>query len=995
MTHTSRHRHGVVRAAVFVAACLVISLTASDGSRADAGGAGAAAAPFRVRRVLMINSYSLDYSWTENIVNGVRDTLMPRGDVEIAFEFMDIKRVPFSDAYAAELRDIMRARYAKLTFDAVIASDDDALDFLLRYRDELFPGVPVVFCGVNNFEDKRIAGYTGYTGVNETVDVDRGLALIHAQRPGARKVLVLHDQSATGLSMANRIRGVAEHASQGFQFEFLTKLTWDELQSRLRTAPSDSVILWAVIQRDKNDLPKSARESLRFTAQAAPVPVYSLWDFAVQGGVVGGRVTSGRAQGERSAAMVGQILDGVPVASIPILRESPNEYMFDYPALHHFGINVASLPDGSVVRNAPFSFYQTYKYYVWTALAGMGTESIAILGLLLLIRRMTRKSRARLRVSEERYRSIVEDGAEFITRMAPDGSLRFANGAYHRFRGTEGDALLGKGCAAWADAAAAQRVRASLASLGRDHEIDVVEHQDVRADGGACWLSWTHRALWGADGRISEIQAVGRDITDRKCAELALTALTERQRKILDSMSDGLVVTDLHGRLAPVHSAAVERWFGAIPVGASVSDTLCTDDPRAQSGYALGFEQLAAEILPYELLADQLPRQLKHGERHYELSHQPILHDGVLRELLITVSDVTVRMQQETTEKRLRELPAIIGNLMRDRAGFTTFVDEVAQLLTGLAGASGPVEQKRLVHTLKGNTSIYGFLCLAERCHAAENVMAAEERALTSGEVQELDTEWDEALKQVKVFLRGDTTGVRLERSDYEDMLTRLEARQDHDRLMQIARGWDHPSMRQVLQVHERAAERLASRLGKQVKIELVTHQLRMTDTQVRPFLGTLVHLVRNAIDHGLESPEDRRAAGKPETGSLILRTQLVDHNLIVTIADDGRGIDWDALRARAHELGVPASSHDELVAAMFTDGVSTARSVSDVSGRGVGLAAVRNAVLALGGTVSVESTPGRGTAFTFTLPSGSMVEAPRRVTTPPGRARRATAENN
>src|SRR5262249_2470749 len=121
-----------------------------------------------------------------------------------------------------------------------------------------------------------------------------------------------------------------------------------------------------------------------------------------------------------------------------------------------------------------------------------------------------------------------------------------------------------------------------------------------------------------------------------------------------------------------------------------------------------------------------------------------------------------------------------------------------------------------------------------------------------------------------------------------------------------------------------------------------------------------LVHVVRNAVDHGLERSDERRASGKPDRARLSLSASEQGGGVTIVIADDGRGIDWERLREVARARDLPASTHDDLVAAMLSDGVSTRAAASETSGRGVGLAAVRQLVASLGGTMIVESAPGQ-----------------------------------
>jgi chemotaxis protein histidine kinase CheA len=137
------------------------------------------------------------------------------------------------------------------------------------------------------------------------------------------------------------------------------------------------------------------------------------------------------------------------------------------------------------------------------------------------------------------------------------------------------------------------------------------------------------------------------------------------------------------------------------------------------------------------------------------------------------------------------------------------------------------------------------------------------------------------------------------------------------------------------------------------------------------------VHVLRNCIDHGLETPEERLALGKAVPAKVSLSTRLDGDRFIVEMSDDGRGIDWQAVAEKAHALGHPASTPGELTEALFLDGLSTRAEASEHSGRGVGLGAVRQACERLGGRVEVQSQPGAGTTFRFVWSSAVLLDEP------------------
>lgn len=160
---------------------------------------------------------------------------------------------------------------------------------------------------------------------------------------------------------------------------------------------------------------------------------------------------------------------------------------------------------------------------------------------------------------------------------------------------------------------------------------------------------------------------------------------------------------------------------------------------------------------------------------------------------------------------------------------------------------------------------------------------------------------------------------------------------------------------------------------GKDVRLEMAGEQTEVDKTVIEELADPLTHMIRNAVDHGIEDAETRLAVGKPAEGVIRLSAQHAGSNILIHVEDDGAGLDRDRLLAKAIEKGiVPASaklSGEEIDELIFAPGFSTAAAVTDVSGRGVGMDVVRRNVLALGGRVQVTSTPGKGTRFTLVIP--------------------------
>lgn len=165
----------------------------------------------------------------------------------------------------------------------------------------------------------------------------------------------------------------------------------------------------------------------------------------------------------------------------------------------------------------------------------------------------------------------------------------------------------------------------------------------------------------------------------------------------------------------------------------------------------------------------------------------------------------------------------------------------------------------------------------------------------------------------------------------------------------------------------------LSKVMDKKIELVLLGENTELDKTVMEKIGDPMVHLVRNSLDHGIETPEERVAAGKPETGTITLNAFHQGGNIVIQIIDDGKGLDVERIRSKAVERGLVSEgdrlSDEQIHELIFHPGFSTADVISDISGRGVGMDVVRRNIQELNGSVEVESVPGKGSTFTIRLP--------------------------
>lgn len=451
-------------------------------------------------------------------------------------------------------------------------------------------------------------------------------------------------------------------------------------------------------------------------------------------------------------------------------------------------------------------------------------------------------------------------------------------------------------------------------------------------------------------------------------------------RLIFDNVDQGLVVIDLDGRMAVERSRRLDDWFGPVHGDARIFEYLAAD-PRFSEALDLGLEALRDDILPREICIAQLPEAMRIGVRHFRCRYLPIEEGGTCVSLLLVIDDVTELLTRTREEAEQRELLAAFSGLMRDRTGFLRFMDECEQMLTELdKPTTTEARQKHLLHTLKGNSATLGLQVVADLCHRSESELA-DLGTLKPESSERLRSRWAVVAEALRTLAPA---GLRkmLELSEVE--LARLAERaQSGASATQIVQELEQLRWEPVARALDRLGQQaraIALRLGKgDLDVQTESDELRLDPHRWGPLWSALIHVVRNAVDHGLESTDERHAVGKPDRGQLRFSARRVGESLRLELSDDGRGVDWERVRELCQARGRPSSTRDDLASALLSPDFSTKTEVTETSGRGVGMAAVAYAVRELAGVIAVESEAQHGTRWVLTFPLTLPAPSPSR----------------
>jgi PAS domain S-box-containing protein len=513
------------------------------------------------KQVLILNSYHKGLSWTDNVVAGIESVLKTDSEgrnVELHYEYMDTKRY-YGEAYFRKLAETFAEKYRAEHFDLVIVSDNDAFDFAGTYGRKLFPGAPVVFCGVNNYKDSMLAGRDNFTGVAEDTDIRSTIAVALKLHPKAKQVVVLGDKTTTGLAMKQNMLEVIPEFQDRVKFVFFEDFDFPELQAKVRAVPPDSIILLSVVNRDRKGNFFAYEEGLDFIYPAAKAPIYSFWDFYLGRGIVGGMLTSGVQQGKTAGHMALRILRGESVSAIPVIKKSPNLYMFDERELRRFGVDPASLPAESIVINKPDTFYYRYRNLI---LAGSGiiiTLSLVIVSLLVNISLRKRYETA-LRESEEKYRDLYDHAPDMYHSINRDGIIIDCNDTEAMMLGYAKEEIIGRPIADFLTEESRKTYDREFSTLTEYRALYGLDREFVRKDGTTFTASLNVFIEVDEAGELVRTKTIARDVTERKRVETGLLRSREELRSLSAHIQSareeerGNIAREIHDELGQVLS---------------------------------------------------------------------------------------------------------------------------------------------------------------------------------------------------------------------------------------------------------------------------------------------------------------------------------------------------------------------------------------------------------------------------------------------------------
>ena len=492
------------------------------------------------------------------------------GAIEYYPEYFETDRFP-GESYELLLRDHLRQKYADRTVDVIVAAGDPPLEFLLKYRKDLFPHTPIVFASAKVPAAEVLAAGPGMTGFiilgayRETLDLALKL------HPDTENVFVVSGTLAHDKKYEELCRERLKDYDSGVAINYLTDLAPKELAAKVRSLPKRSVVfyIWQQVYDEAGGLLET-KDILTLVTASATAPVYGLSSWQVGKGIVGGQVLTLEARGTKAAEIALRIVNGARAQDIAV-QMAPLVPMFDWRELKRWGISARSLPPDSVVRFRVPTFWEQYRWYVLTVLGVMLIQSTLIV--VLVINRSLRK-RAEIEIKRfaslaaaqhQRLNDVVAHapGIVWEALTQPDGHPGKAT-----FVSEYAEKMLGYSVKEWlATPGFLQSIthpedREKTAAVFEGGKEGRVQFRLTTRDGRQLWAEAHLTCIYDEAGRVIGLRGIMLDISKRKQAEAALLAAQESLTIAVEAAQLGTWDLDLTNDFSGHRNLRHDQIFG-------------------------------------------------------------------------------------------------------------------------------------------------------------------------------------------------------------------------------------------------------------------------------------------------------------------------------------------------------------------------------------------------------------------------------------------------
>jgi PAS domain S-box-containing protein len=623
-------------------------------------------------------------------------TMNPSSHVVIYRENLDLARFE-GTSYRTDLEGWLRKKYQDRKMDAIVASGETAIDFIMKIHQTVWPRTPVIAVGTAGMETALLAGQTNVTGVTFEIDVTGTLKAAMRLCTNTRRIAFVSSAENDLLELHKQdLEKVEAFCTNRFELIKLIGLTMAETKQRLANLSPDTIVFYDDVWMDASGQIFATRDALEELSSVSRAPIFSYSESYIGYGMVGGSCIGGRKLAAEVAGQIANVLRTGNASSVPVIRSASSQLVFDAREFQKYGLNESLLPPGSRVRFHTPTLWEAYHQLVIVIVAALAIQT-GLIAALLLERRRKRQAELELFNSQQMLQTVLDTIPQRVFWKDRNSVFLGCNKPLVVDCGfSDASTLVGKTDYDTVAAPQADRFRADDRQVMETNQPKLsYEEPQTRLDGSVGWLRTNKVPLHDKAGRVIGVLGTYEDVTELKRMDEKVRQLS----RAVEQSPVSIVITNKDGNIEYIN-----RKFTEV-TGYSFSEAL------GKNSRALELVELPEEVFQqmWECLRNsqewrgEFHSRKKNGELFWELCViSPIFNAaGALTHYLAIKEDITERKQLEEQLRQSQKMEAfgqLAGGVAHD---FNNLLTIIQGNVTLLQDSSSPDQAGGLVEIAK------------------------------------------------------------------------------------------------------------------------------------------------------------------------------------------------------------------------------------------------------------------------------------------------------